>query len=197
MSQHSRSGTIARALVTTFSCALGLALASAPMAPRAMAGTPRAESSEEASKTKWQGRYQGMLARRDRMHADLAGLEKSLASVQHAKHPRGAARHQFQQAIAKREQEIAQLEAEIASFHEEARRASIPPGWLTEVEDRHDAPSAPAAYEDEAAEDRGNDSGRNPLYDRDRGDRDEDDEEDDEESDDRRYKPRRLGSDDE
>lgn len=190
MAQRIWTRTRLASVVTALPLAVGVALAPLPLAFGATSATA-AEESESARKAKWQERYRSFLTRLERMHADRERLEQSLASVQHAKHPRGAARHQFQQQIEARDREIAQLESQIAEFQEEAHRASVPPGWLTEVEDRQSERSAPAAYDDEESED---DTGRNPIHqrDRDRADDDDEEEEEEEEDDDRSYKSRRL-----
>ncbi|MCR9093820.1 MAG: hypothetical protein NXI30_06370 [bacterium] len=129
------------------------------------AGLAFAETEEEilAKRTQWQERYRVALGNREILKDNIAKLRKNYAQAQRRNYPRGGAREAFLTQAQEQEVLLEETEQEIESIREEARAASIPPGWLAEVEDESfERPSQPAApSSDEEEVDR---EGRNPIY---------------------------------
>lgn len=138
-------------------CVLALALSFA-------AALAAAETEEEilAKRTQWQDRYRVALTNREILKDNIAKLRNSYAQAQRRNYPRGGAREAFLMKAREQEVLLEETEKEIVAIREEARSASIPPGWLAEVEDEEIvAPSQPAAPAEDEQIDR---EGRNPLY---------------------------------
>lgn len=125
------------------------------------AGLALAETEEEilAKRTQWQERYRVALTNREILKENIAKLRHNYAQAQRRNYPRGGAREAFLTKAREQEVLLEETEQEIVEIRAEARAASIPPGWLAEVEDEDIvAPAAPAEDEEIDRE------GRNPLY---------------------------------
>lgn len=152
-----------RLLFATISLALGLGVPAALVGLTPEAASAQTEEELQAKRDHWQERYRSLLQDRLRYADNLRKSEHNYAQAQRRNYPRGGARDRFRIDAEEARKGLAQTEEAIESLFVEARRASVPPGWLYEVDDeeiRYEMPAAPGADE-ESEEDR---AGRNPLY---------------------------------
>ena len=108
---------------------LALGIATAWVAPSALADVPDSEKPE------WQQRYRDLLDT-----ASEAASRYEVANAIYTKNrqinrKRGEARQSINTELQEAQIGLAEARAALQEFPEEARRAGVPPGWLREVEE--------------------------------------------------------------
>lgn len=138
-----------RAIVFALCVALAPTLVVLPTAPAS------AETEEEllAKREEWQEKYRELLRDRMRYTDNIAKSEHNYAQAQRRNYPRGGARQQFMVDADEARKSLEQTEAAIQKLFVDARRASVPPGWLFEVDDEPISYERPAALDDSGDDD--------------------------------------------
>lgn len=168
----------ARSIVFALCVAMAPTLAVVP----AMPASAQTEEELMAKREEWQEKYRQLLRDRMRYTDNIAKSEHNYAQAQRRNYPRGGARQQFVLDAEEARKSLEQTEAAIEKLFVDARRASIPPGWLFEVDDETISYEQPAALDGSDA-DEALRQGRNPLYDSDDESGDPDDDQDDDSED--------------
>lgn len=114
-------------------------------------------------KNYWQDRYRTLLASADRLKATIEVQRELYADANRRNYRRGDKRHRHHLKMVEAEEELAIVLEELSTIKDEGRRAGALPGWFYEVEDERSSPASRADAERES-----DDSGRNPLYSRDK-----------------------------